>query len=81
MYSYKSCFWKHFLFFTKHNGMLQAKQITNVLFSLPFIAQYAHRFCIVLAMSSMIINRFRLVLSLRWTRHWYFLFSALMVSN
>ena len=29
--------WKQFLPFTKHNGMLQAKQMTNVLFSLPSI--------------------------------------------
>ena len=30
--------------FLKHNGMLQAKQMTDVPFSLPSIAQYAHRF-------------------------------------
>ena len=29
------CFWKQFLSFTKHNGMLQAKQMTNVLFFYP----------------------------------------------
>ena len=32
------CFWKQFISFTKRNGMLQAKQMTNVLFS------YTHRF-------------------------------------
>ena len=26
------CFWKQFLSFPKHNGMLQAKQMTNVQF-------------------------------------------------
>ena len=30
---------------------------------------------------SMIINRFRLVLPLRWSRHWYCPFQALMVLN
>ena len=29
----------------------------------------------------MIINRFRLVLPLRWSRHWYYPFLALMVLN
>ena len=33
--------------FTKHNGMLQAKQMTNVLSSLRCMAQYAHRFHII----------------------------------
>ena len=40
-------FGNRFLSFTKHNGMLQAKQMTNVLFSLLSIAQYAHRFRII----------------------------------
>ena len=40
-------FWKQFLSFTKHNGMLQAKQMTNALFSLPSIAQYAGCFPII----------------------------------
>ena len=40
-------FGNRFLSFTKHNGMLQAKQMANVLFSLLSIAQYAHRFRII----------------------------------
>ena len=39
--------WKKFLSFNKDNGMLQAKEMSNVLFSLPSIAQYVHRFRIV----------------------------------
>ena len=37
---------EQFLSFTKHNGMLQAKQMANVLLSLPSIAQYIHRLVI-----------------------------------
>ena len=36
------CFWKQFFLFVKHKRMLQVKQMANVLFSLPSIAQYVH---------------------------------------
>ena len=33
-------FGNSFFSYTKHNGMLQAKQMANILFSSPSIAQY-----------------------------------------
>ena len=38
---------KQFVSFTKYNGMLQAKQMTNVLFYLSSIVQCTHHFHIV----------------------------------
>ena len=43
-----------FLSFTKYNGMIQAKQMTNVLFSLRSIAQYTYCF----ASSGNLVNDF-----------------------
>ena len=65
--------------------MLQAKQMTNVQFPLPSIAHYPT--CIAFSSFGnlvnvlMIINGFRLVLPLRWSRHWYYPFPGLMVLN